>query len=601
VHVSEDIFGGMNVLSRGGTIDYVDYMQVDKGRDVQYDAALGFEGKISGGTAVHTLSRDFSRLMGSPLSFFHKVSLFSGAFGYFWSNLNLAICVLTLAALHGVVAVLPPETQFLIYSDTPSYVPLVNLGFVYLLALIVQFTNERGIKPTMYAILTVIAAIPLTISKLKCHQYYAHRGLALGIAKYVPTGRDLATKRFTFQNSFARYSISHFTPALDLMVLLLITARFNALGGDFYLKSTLALWVTAISWLLSPAIYNPFAFTLSGVKADLQEWTKWVHGEGFEDFFYGQKADSASGELNQNNWYSWLNAEPTGLKLCHSIAKLLIYGSITLLILRRVLYVPIIGVGSLSSAHGSLQVLAAASILLLMLYASRVDRGILRLLACYAFLIFILLSILLLSHWAVLDTMFSLSLCIYTLGKAACSLLELVLIACAAVPLWSDSWRSMPIKGAQSRSSSANLLLPRRCDLLAWAMPLSVGRLHAELQGAIFLCASAILSGLLSLPISVIVLGLLLVGIDHVAKILVGSTALADMQGLGYTAILLLLFCSAWVSLSGPRPRQRTKSVFSTLHFQLLTLRLHSLHDWLLMNGKLARSLAERAAQTKEA
>ena len=33
------------------------------------------------------------------------MSLFSGAFGYFWSNLNLAICVLTLAALHGVVAV----------------------------------------------------------------------------------------------------------------------------------------------------------------------------------------------------------------------------------------------------------------------------------------------------------------------------------------------------------------------------------------------------------------------------------------------------------------------------------------------------------------
>ena len=86
----------MNVLSRGGTIDYVDYMQVDKGRDVQYDAALGFEGKISGGTAVHTLSRDFCRLMCSPLSFFHKVSLFSGAFGYFWSNLNLAICVLCL-------------------------------------------------------------------------------------------------------------------------------------------------------------------------------------------------------------------------------------------------------------------------------------------------------------------------------------------------------------------------------------------------------------------------------------------------------------------------------------------------------------------------
>ena len=98
IHVSEDIFGGMNVLARGGTVHYVDYMHVDKGRDVQYDAALGFEGKIAGGTAVHTLSRDFFRLMASPLCFLHKVSLFSGAFGYFWSNILLAICVLTLRA-----------------------------------------------------------------------------------------------------------------------------------------------------------------------------------------------------------------------------------------------------------------------------------------------------------------------------------------------------------------------------------------------------------------------------------------------------------------------------------------------------------------------
>jgi len=69
INVSEDIFGGINVVMRGGAVSYVDYLQVDKGRDVQYDAALAFEGKICGGTSVHTLSRDFFRLMHSPFTF----------------------------------------------------------------------------------------------------------------------------------------------------------------------------------------------------------------------------------------------------------------------------------------------------------------------------------------------------------------------------------------------------------------------------------------------------------------------------------------------------------------------------------------------------
>ena len=56
VNVSEDIFGGINVFRRGGKIQYGDYFQIDKGRDVQYDAALDFEGKISCGTSMHAQS-----------------------------------------------------------------------------------------------------------------------------------------------------------------------------------------------------------------------------------------------------------------------------------------------------------------------------------------------------------------------------------------------------------------------------------------------------------------------------------------------------------------------------------------------------------------
>lgn len=170
INVSEDIFGGINVVMRGGAVSYVDYLQVDKGRDVQYDAALAFEGKICGGTSVHTLSRDFFRLMHSPFTFFHKLSLLSGGFGYFWSNLTLVLAILTLAAMHAVIAMLPSEIQFVLYADLPSYIPLLNLGFIYLFALIVQYVGDRGIKHTLLAVSAILASIPLTLAKMKMHQ-----------------------------------------------------------------------------------------------------------------------------------------------------------------------------------------------------------------------------------------------------------------------------------------------------------------------------------------------------------------------------------------------------------------------------------------------
>ena len=603
VHVSEDIFGGINVLSRGGKVNYVDYMQVDKGRDVQYDAALGFEGKISGGTSVHTLSRDFFRLMGSPLTFFHRVSLFSGAFGYFWSNLMLAIAVLVLSALHGVVACLSrrePVPHLLGHAVVrAAHQPRVRLPAGARRAVRQRARHQADDRRRRHGHL----AIPLTLAKLKCHQYYAHRGLALGLAKYVPTGRDLATKRFSFTNAFQRYAISHFGPALDVIVLLLIFMRFNALGDTFYWKSALSLWIAAVSWLFAPAIYNPFAFTLAGVRADMREWTNWLHSEKFDDFFYGQKAEAMTGELNQNNWYSWMNVEPLGHRIIHSVARLFIYGTICLLILRRTIYMPSVSVGTLSSAHPMLEGVSALCLLGLILYASRVDRGIVRLLLCYFIILFVFIAALVLSHFDIVGAMWSLSLCLYTLGKASLAFLELCIIVGAAVPLWSDDWRAAPFKTTSQRASSANLLLPRRCTFLASSsLPLSIARLHAELLGLIFMGLSALIAGILTLPLSVVIGGLLLVTTGHLAGVLVdsGETGVT-LSSFGMTVLLLIMFCALWASLSGHKPRERKKSLFSVIHFQLATIRLNSLHDWLIMNVSLARCMAERAAQTKQA
>lgn len=47
LHVSEDIFGGMNCVLRGGLVDYKDYIMVGKGRDMGFISINGFEIKVS--------------------------------------------------------------------------------------------------------------------------------------------------------------------------------------------------------------------------------------------------------------------------------------------------------------------------------------------------------------------------------------------------------------------------------------------------------------------------------------------------------------------------------------------------------------------------
>jgi len=46
LHLSEDIFGGMNVVMRGGAVSYQEFIHVGKGRDMGFIAINGFEQQI---------------------------------------------------------------------------------------------------------------------------------------------------------------------------------------------------------------------------------------------------------------------------------------------------------------------------------------------------------------------------------------------------------------------------------------------------------------------------------------------------------------------------------------------------------------------------
>ena len=104
LHVSEDVFGGLNVVLRGGAVEYYEFIHCGKGRDMGFIAVNGFETKISAGNSLQCCSRDLYRL-GKSFDLFRLFSMCTTSSGAFLSSavmgtaLYLFIFSLTILAM----------------------------------------------------------------------------------------------------------------------------------------------------------------------------------------------------------------------------------------------------------------------------------------------------------------------------------------------------------------------------------------------------------------------------------------------------------------------------------------------------------------------
>jgi len=109
LHVSEDIFGGFNVILRGGTVDYAEFIHCGKGRDMGFIAVMGFETKISAGSAVTTVSRDMMRMMRS-FDIFRLLSFYCSMSGFYVVTLQAMWSVYLFTLTNLIFAMLGMET-----------------------------------------------------------------------------------------------------------------------------------------------------------------------------------------------------------------------------------------------------------------------------------------------------------------------------------------------------------------------------------------------------------------------------------------------------------------------------------------------------------
>ena len=145
LHLSEDIFGGMNVIMRGGAVSYQEFIHVGKGRDVTFTGTDGFISKISGGNALQSISRDLHRL-NEHFDLARVLSLWATGPGAFasatflvWSAYLLVFTQLVLAMMRLEFYFDSPgsmhDAQF-VGSDKPNYGTLGSsqtFGSIFLL------------------------------------------------------------------------------------------------------------------------------------------------------------------------------------------------------------------------------------------------------------------------------------------------------------------------------------------------------------------------------------------------------------------------------------------------------------------------------------
>ncbi len=92
INLSEDIFAGYNNTLRGGQVEFKEYIQVGKGRDVGMQQIYKFEAKLAQGAAEQCLSRDVNRL-GSSMDYFRLISFYFGGLGYYIGNFTTVALV----------------------------------------------------------------------------------------------------------------------------------------------------------------------------------------------------------------------------------------------------------------------------------------------------------------------------------------------------------------------------------------------------------------------------------------------------------------------------------------------------------------------------
>ncbi|PNH12038.1 Callose synthase 5 [Tetrabaena socialis] len=339
-HVSEDVFGGMNALKRGGLSRYCSYISVGKGRDMGLDSILGFEGKISKGCAEQLMSRDL-RFLGSHMDFFRAMSLYHTAPGHFintwltasveggvvlpqtvgrrwagpsdWDSqpqpahsrtnhhpieplitthrtpvhrpqvvtIHMGIWVQLLLLLGGVGSKEGNSS----FASAIGAVQILQLGSFPLLGYLFNLWLEGGLATALATLARQLVGGGLLfhIFRSATSAFHLGRAVLFGGASYVATGRGFSLRRKTFTQVYVNYGRSHLYLGADILIMVILILVAGNNGSNAMPVPAAAMWsplLVSAALLAGPFWFTPFFFRLNQVLRDTREFRGWVGGSG---------------------------------------------------------------------------------------------------------------------------------------------------------------------------------------------------------------------------------------------------------------------------------------------------------------------------------
>ncbi|CAJ1442771.1 unnamed protein product [Effrenium voratum] len=259
INLSEDIFAGLNVKTRHEQSLHTDYLEWEKGREVQFLAGSGFFWKIASGSVGLMRTRDLRALCGNA-SVMETFALYFATVAWY---------------VHNVLVDISTEIFLLIFM----YLTLASKSISDLGDLGSMLAAEWFLTPAFTAMLPAIIGLGIEYGPLwMCKNYlltapmsmmyfiFINKAMSSSVrttfvantAEYVNTGRPHANKSYTLLDAFLAYWHSHYRPALKILYVIVL---YRSLNSDGALPMVLVSF-TAFVWILAPVLFQPPAKAL---------------------------------------------------------------------------------------------------------------------------------------------------------------------------------------------------------------------------------------------------------------------------------------------------------------------------------------------------
>ncbi|KAG1230034.1 hypothetical protein G6F35_001980 [Rhizopus arrhizus] len=293
LHLNEDIYAGMNAFQRGGRIKHVEYFQCGKGRDLGFGSVLNFVTKIGSGMGEQMLSREYYYL-GTQLPLDRFLTFYYAHPGFHINNIFIMFSIHTfILMLFFVGATSMPltlcetdnstsETVLTseeCYNFTPIYewlkrvmISIFSVISVSFLPLFLQETTEKG----LFRAFSRLCKHMLSLSpffEIFVTQTYTNailNNLTFGGAKYIGTGRGIATTRLSFPLLYSRFADVSMYAGARLALILLFGSTV------LWMPHLLYFWMTVLALIISPFVFNPHQFALIDFLYDYREYIRWL-------------------------------------------------------------------------------------------------------------------------------------------------------------------------------------------------------------------------------------------------------------------------------------------------------------------------------------